>query len=59
MKGQKLNFLEILIFSLKLRYRAPNDFWVPSLRIDFNHLCVKYASYELHQMKEEPRSKFH
>ena len=39
-----------VIFSLKFRYRPPNDFLVPSLQIDFNHSCMKYASYELHQM---------
>ena len=43
----------IVIFSLKFRYRPPNDFLVPFLQIDFNYSCVKYASYELHQMKKE------
>ena len=45
-----------VIFSLKFRYRPPNDFSVSSLQIVFNHSCVKYASYELHQMKEEDLS---
>ena len=30
--------------------------YVPSLQIVFNHSCVKHASYELHQMKEEDLS---
>ena len=42
-----------MIFSLKFRYRPPNDFLVSSLHIHFNHSCMKYASYDLHQMKEE------
>ena len=46
-----------VIFSLKFRYRPPNDFLVSSLQIHLiNHSCVKYASYELHQMKEEDLS---
>ena len=28
-------------------------FCVPSLQIIYNHSCVKYASNELHEMKEE------
>ena len=54
MKGQKRNFLEI--FSLKFRYRLKNDFLVSSLQIVLNHSCVKYVSYELHQMKGEDLS---
>ena len=42
-----------VIFSLKFRYRPPNDFWVSSLQIHLNHSCMEYASYGLHQMKEE------
>ena len=45
-----------MIFSLKFRYRPPNDFLVSSLQIHSNHSCVKYALYELHQMKEEDLS---
>ena len=44
------------IYSLKFRYLPPNDFLVSSLQIDVNHSCVKCASYELHQMKEEDLS---
>ena len=44
-----------VIFSLKFRYRPPNDFLVSSLEIAFNHSCVKYASYEL-QTKEDDLS---
>ena len=42
-----------VIFSLKFRFRPPNDFLVSSLQIAFNHSCVNFTSYELHQMKEE------
>ena len=45
-----------VIFSLTFKYRTPNDFLVPSFQIALNHSCVKYASYELHQMKEEDLS---
>ena len=45
-----------VIFSLKFRYRLPNDFLVSSLQIVFDHSCVKYASYGLLQMKEEDLS---
>ena len=31
-------------------------FWFPLFKIAFNHSWVKYASYELHQMKEEDPS---
>ena len=31
-------------------------FWFSSLQIVFNHSCMEYASYELHQMKEEDLS---
>ena len=41
---------------LKFRYRPPNDFLVSSLQIALNHSCVKYASSELHQMKDEDLS---
>ena len=44
------------IFPLKFRYRPPYDFLVSSLQIAFNHSCVKYASYELNNMKEEDLS---
>ena len=40
-------------FLLKFRYRPSNDFLVPFIQIVLNQSCVKYASYELHQMKEE------
>ena len=60
MKLQKLNLLEStkfnVIFSFKFRYRPPNDFDVSSLQTVCNHSCVTYASYELHQMKEEDLS---
>ena len=46
-----------VIFSLKFRYRPPNYFSVSSLQIAFNHSCVKYASYELHQNNERGVSK--
>ena len=42
-----------VILSLRFRYRLPNDFLVPFLQIVFNHLCVKYVSYELYQMNKE------
>ena len=45
-----------VIFSLKFRYGPPNEFFVSSLQIHLNHSCVKYALYELHQMKEEDLS---
>ena len=45
-----------VFFSLKFRYHPPNDFFVSSLQIHFSHSCVKYALYELHQMKEEDLS---
>ena len=45
-----------LNFSMKFRYRLPNDFLVSFLQIAFNHSCVIYASYEFHQMKEEAPS---
>ena len=45
-----------VIFSLKFRYCPPHDFLVPSLQIVCNHSCMKYASYELHQMNEEDLS---
>ena len=53
MKGPKVNFRENVISSLKSRYRLPNDLLVSSFQIDFNHSCVKYTLYELHQMKED------
>ena len=56
MKGQEPQLSRNVIFSLKFRYRPPNDFLVSSLQIHFNHSCVKYASYELHQMEEEDLS---
>ena len=57
-----------VIFSLKFRYRPPNDFLVSSLQIHFNqflvsslqihfnHSCMKYVLNELHEMKEEDLS---
>ena len=46
-----------VILTLKFRYCPPNDLFVSSLQIDFNHSCVKYKSkYELHQMKGEDPS---
>ena len=57
MKGQENELSRNVIFSLKFIYRPPNDFLVPSSsNWFFNHSCVKYASYELHQMKEEDLS---
>ena len=53
MKGAETELSRNVIFSLKFRYRPPNDFLIPSLQIDFSHSCVKYASYELHKIKEE------
>ena len=41
-----------VILSLKFRYRPPNDILVSSLQIDFNYLCVKYASLWVASMKE-------
>ena len=32
-----------VIFSLRFRYRPPNDILVPSLQNAFNHSCMKYA----------------
>ena len=55
MKGQKLNFLEMCFF-FEIQIPSANDFLVSSLQINFNHSCVKYASFELHQMKEEDLS---
>ena len=42
-----------VIIYLKFRYRSPNKFLVSLLHIVFIHSCVKYVSYEWHQMKEE------
>ena len=42
-----------VIIYLKFRYRSPNKFLVSLLHIVFIHSCVKYVSYEWHQIKEE------
>ena len=54
-KGRNWTFQKCDV-SLKFRYRPPNDFLVSSLQICFDHSCVKYASYELHQMTKEDLS---
>ena len=41
---------------MKFWYRPPNDFLVSSLQIHFDHSFVKYAWYEMRQMKEEDLS---
>ena len=52
MERAENEFYRNVIFSLKFRSRPPNDFLVPFLQIDSNHSCVKYASCDLHPMKE-------
>ena len=56
MKGQKMYFLEMW-FSLWISDTVRQmTFWFPHFKLFFYHPCMKYASYELYQMKEEDLS---